>query len=417
MEKDSVQVYTQESSSMENKYLEELTFNKAYIHYGRPLPVDVEDRLRFELEVISKKGIAKHFLIIQDLINTMRVEHDVMIGPGCGAEAGSLVAYCLGITKIEPLKYDLLFERFVRIDSDIIIPFFMIDLEKKGIRKAKEWFKDHNYTCKINHDFPNHHWYVESIRMYFGELRALTELKLALMKIKQIHGTEVNLDNIPIDDPKTLKLFQQGQTIGVFMHESDGLRTYLKHLYSTTFDDLVALFALYRPGPMNYIPSYIAKKNGMEEIKYDIPCMEKYLKETYGLTIYQEQIMLLSRLLADFNREESNILRNAMSKKKGHIIELLKPKFIEGGANNGHDPKVLEKIWRDWERVGCYAFMKSHAVSYTMIAYQTAYLKANYPYEYMTALLESRKDNKVEYDLLLKECMRMKLYQAYKDYS
>ena len=161
----------------------------------------------------------------------------------------------------------------------------------------------------------------------------------------------------------------------------------------------------------------ISQKNGKEEIEYDIPCMEKYLKDTYGLTIYQEQIMLLSRQLADFSREESYILRDAMGKKKSHIIELLKPKFIEGGKKNGHNPKVLEKIWSDWESYGCYAFMKAHAVSYTKIAYQTAYLKANFPYEYMTALLESRKGNEVEYDLLLEECMRMKLYRVFKDYS
>lgn len=214
MEKDYVHVNTQEKSSLDIECLEELTFNRAYVYYGRPLPEDVEDRLRFELEVINKKGIARYFLIIQDLINTMRNDHGVMIGPGCGAEAGSLVAYCLGITKIDPLKHDLLFERFVRIDSDIVLPFFMIDLEKKGIIRAKKWLKEHNYICKTNHDFPNHHWYVESIRMYFGELRALTELKMAIMKIKQIHGVKVNLDNIPIENPKTLKLFQSGHTRG-----------------------------------------------------------------------------------------------------------------------------------------------------------------------------------------------------------
>lgn len=416
MEKDYVHVNTQEKSSLSIEYLEDLAFNGAYMHYGRPLPEDVEDRLRLEFEVINKKGIAKYFLIIQDLINTMRNDHGVMIGPGCGAQVGSLVAYCLGITKIDPLKHDLLFERFVRIDKDNL-PFFMIDFEKKGIKRVKEWLKDHNYIYETNHDFPNHHWYVESIRMYFGELRVLTELKLTLLNIKKNRGIELNLDNIPIDDPKTLKLFQQGQTIGVFMHESDSLRTYLKHLHSITFDDLVALFALYRPGPMNYIPSFIARKNGKEEIEYDIPCMEKYLKDTYGLIIYQEQMMLLSRQLADFSREESHILRDAMAKKKSHIIEQMKPKFIEGGRKNGHDPQVLEMIWTNWYDFGHYAFMKSHAVSYTLIAYQTAYLKANYPYEYMTALLESRKNNEVEYDLLLEECMRMKLYRVFKDYQ
>ena len=262
--------------------------------------------------------------------------------------------------------------------------------------------------------------YIESIglvRIDILELRSLSETKATLTNIKKNLGVEIDLEHIPIDDPKTLKLFQQGQTIGVFMHESDGLRTYLKYLHPTTIDDLVALYALYRPGPMDYIPSFIARKNGKEKIKYDFPCMEKYLKETYGMTIYQEQIMLLSRQLADFSREESYKLQNAMGKRKKFIIDGLKPKFIERGKKNGHDPKVLEKIWTDWENYGSYAIMKSHAVCYTWLAYQTAYLKANYPYEYMTALLESRKDNKVKYDLLLEECMRMKLYLVFKDYQ
>lgn len=417
MEKDYVHVNTQEKSSLDIECLEELTFNRAYVYYGRPLPEDVEDRLRFELEVINKKGIARYFLIIQDLINTMRNDHGVMIGPGCGAEAGSLVAYCLGITKIDPLKHDLLFERFVRIDSDIVLPFFMIDLEKKGIRRAKKWFKEHNYICKTNHDFPNHHWYVESIRMYFGELRAITELKQALMNIKKNRGIEFNLDNIPMDDSKTHTLFLNRRTVGVYQFESYEMRRYLKYLRPTCFNDLVALYAFYFPGIKEYIPSFITKKNGKEEVKYDIPCMEKYLKETYGMTIYQEQIMLLSRQLADFNREESHILRLALDKRKLDIFDGLKPKFMEGGKKNGHDPEVLDKTWTDWMNYGWRFTMKSHAVSYTTIAYQTAYLKANFPYEYMTALLESRKGNEVEYDILKEECMRMRLYKVFKDYS
>ena len=417
MEKDFVHVNTQEKSSLDIECLEELTFNRAYVYYGRPLPEDVEDRLRFELEVINKKGIARYFLIIQDLINTMRNDHGVMIGPGCGAEAGSLVAYCLGITKIDPLKHDLLFERFVRIDSDIVLPFFMIDLEKKGIRRAKKWFKEHDYICKTNHDFPNHHWYVESIRMYFGELRVLNELKLALLNIKKNRGIELNLDNIPIDDPKTLKLFQSGHTRGVFLFEKHHMRAWLKYLHPTCFNDLIALYALSFPGLQDYIPLFNARKNGQDEIKYDIPCMEKYLEETYGMVVYQEQIMLLSRQLADFNREESQILRNAMGKRKKNIIDYLKPKFIEGGKKNDHDPRILEKIWSDWERIGLFTISKSHAVCYTLLAYQTAFLKANYPYEYMTALLESRKNNEIEYDLISEECMRMKLYRVFKDYS
>ncbi len=416
MEKDNVHVNTQEKSLLGIEYLEELTFNRAYKIYGNPLSMEVEERLRFELEVINKKGIAGYFLIIQDLINTMRDDHGVMVGPGCGAVAGSIVAYCLGITKIDPLKHDLLFERFVRIDKDIL-PSFVIDFEKRGIKKAKEWLKDRNYICKTNHEIPNHHWHVESIRMYFGELRAITELKQALMNIKKNRGIEFDLDNIPMDDSKTLTLFLNRRTVGVYQFESYEMRRYLKYLRPTCFNDLVALYAFYFPGIKEYIPSFITKKNGKEEVKYDIPCMEKYLKETYGMTIYQEQIMLLSRQLADFNREESHILRLALDKRKLDIFDGLKPKFMEGGKKNGHDPEVLDKTWTDWMNYGWRFTMKSHAVSYTTIAYQTAYLKANFPYEYMTALLESRKGNEVEYDILKEECMRMRLYKVFKDYS
>jgi DNA polymerase-3 subunit alpha len=187
------------------------------------------------------------------------------------------------------------------------------------------------------------------------------------------------------------------------------MRKWLRYLQPTTFDDLVTLDALYRPGPMDYIPVFVSRKNGKEKITYDIPCMEKYLKDTYGVTVYQEQIMLLSRLLADFTREESDILRKAMGKRKKDIIDVLKPQFIERGKKNGHNPRILEKIWKDWEHFGCYAFNKSHAVCYTWIAYQTAYLKANYPVEYMAAIMESRKSQKSELNILIKECKRMGL--------
>ncbi len=517
----------------EHDYLESLTLSGARRIYGEPLPSEVEERLKFELDVITSKGYSRLFLIIHDLVDAMRND-GVMVGPGRSSDASSLVCYCLGITTIDPLKSDLLFERFVRLDRDRL-PIFCIDFDYEGRIQAIKYLEekygkdccahiikfnkmtkqkainnvarienlpisDSNTICKAipkEYEYfslksiiqyvpelqkaeasdnphlsntikyaktlenticetsthssrfvicqgpiyewvpvstiadPNGKWKVLTCTQYddfsidstgvieinLEGLRVLSELKATILNIKKNLGIEFNLENIPIDDSKTFKLFQQGQTIGVFMHESGSLRTYLKHLHPTTIDDLVALFALYRPGPMDYIPSFIARKNGKEKIKYDIPCMEKYLKDTYGLTIYQEQIMLLSRQLADFSREESYILRDAMGKKKSHIIELLKPKFIEGGKKNGHNPKVLEKIWSDWESYGCYAFMKAHAVSYTKIAYQTAYLKANFPYEYMTALLENRKGNEVEYDLLLEECMRMKLYRVFKDYS
>ena len=512
----------------EHDYLDSLTHSGARRIYGEPLPSEVEERLMFELDVIKAKGASRLFLIIQDLVNAMRKD-DVMVGPGRSSDTGSMVCYCLGITTIDSLKHDLLFERFVRLDRDRL-PVFCIDFDSEGRLQAIKYLEEKygkeccahiltftkmsskrslKYVAKLEKtpvsvskalcdelphymsfdsvcktipafikagksrnptirnlikytkmlegticetsihpsgfvisqgpicewvpvstiDAPYEKWQVLTCTQYddfsiastgvieidLFELRALSELKAAIYNIKKNLGIEFDLEIIPIDDPKTFKLFQQGQTIGVFMHESASLRTHLKHLHPTTIDDLVALFALYRPGSWDYIPLFINKKNGKEEIEYDIPCMEKYLKDTYGLTIYQEQIMLLSRQLADFSREESYILRDAMGKKKKHIIELLKPKFIEGGKKNGHNPMVLEKIWSDWESFGCYAFMKAHAVSYTKIAYQTAYLKAYFPYEYMTALLESRKENEVEYNLLLEECMRMKLYKIFKD--
>jgi DNA polymerase-3 subunit alpha len=458
----------------EHDYLESITLCGARRIYGEPLPSEVEERLKFELDVITSKGYSRLFLIIQDLIDAMRND-GAMVGPGRSSDASSLVCYCLEITTIDPLKHDLLFERFVRLHRDRL-PIFCIDFDSEGRLQAIKYLEEkygkeccahiikftkmsskramklEGTICETSihpsrfvisqgpiYEWvpvstiadPNEKWQVLTCTQYddfsIGStgvieidilgLRTLSELKAAISNIKKNLGIEFNLEKIPIDDPKTFKLFQQGKTIGVFMHESASLRTYLKHLHPTTIDDLVALFALYRPGPMDYIPSFIARKNGKEEIKYDIPCMEKYLKETYGLTIFQEQIMLLSRQLADFSREESYIIQDAMGKKKSHIIELLKPKFIEGGRKNGHNPKVLEKIWTDWENNGCYAFMKAHAVSYTKIAYQTAYLKANFPYEYMTALLESRKEDEVEYNLLLEECWRMKLYHLVKDYT
>ena len=214
---------------------------------------------------------------------------------------------------------------------------------------------------------------------------------------------------LPIDDPKTYELYQQGSTIGTFQFESAGMQKYLRELHPTVFEDLIAMNALYRPGPMDYIPSFIARKNGREEIKYDIPCMEKYLKDTYGITVYQEQVMLLSRQLADFTRGESDALRKAMGKKKKDIVDAMKPKFIDGGKKNGHDPKILEKIWADWEKFASYAFNKSHAACYSWVAYQTAYLKANYPAEFMAAIMSRRRDQITEITKLMDECKRMKI--------
>jgi DNA polymerase-3 subunit alpha len=245
------------------------------------------------------------------------------------------------------------------------------------------------------------------IKMDFLGLKTLSEQKEACAIIKQTRGIDIDLDHIPIDDPKTYELYQQGRTIGTFQFESAGMQKYLRELHPTVFEDLIAMNALYRPGPMDYIPSFIARKNGREEIKYDIPCMEKYLKDTYGITVYQEQVMLLSRQLADFTRGESDALRKAMGKKKKDIVDAMKPKFIEGGKKNGHDPKVLDKIWADWEKFASYAFNKSHAACYSWVAYQTAYLKANYPAEFMAAIMSRRRDQITEITKLMDECKAM----------
>jgi DNA polymerase-3 subunit alpha len=243
--------------------------------------------------------------------------------------------------------------------------------------------------------------------MDFLGLKTLSELKEACANIKRTRGIDVDLDTIPIDDPKTYELYQKGQTIGTFQFESAGMQKYLRELHPTVFEDLIAMNALYRPGPMDYIPSFIARKNGREEIKYDIPCMEKYLKDTYGITVYQEQVMLLSRQLADFTRGESDALRKAMGKKKKDIVDAMKPKFIEGGKKNGHNPEILEKIWADWEKFASYAFNKSHAACYSWVAYQTAYLKANYPAEFMAAIMSRRRDQITEITKLMDECKSM----------
>ena len=245
------------------------------------------------------------------------------------------------------------------------------------------------------------------IKMDFLGLKTLSELKEACANIKLTRGIDVDLDTIPIDDPKTYELYQQGRTIGTFQFESSGMQKYLRELHPTVFEDLIAMNALYRPGPMDYIPQFIARKNGREPITYPIACMEKYLKDTYGITVYQEQVMLLSRQLADFTRGESDALRKAMGKKKIDIVNAMKPKFIEGGKKNGHDPAILEKIWADWEKFASYAFNKSHAACYSWVAYQTAYLKANYPAEFMAAIMTRRRDQISEITKLMDECKQM----------
>ena len=495
------------------------------------LPIEVEERIRFELHIMKTMGFPGYFLIVQDFINSARDELGVMVGPGRGSAAGSVVAYCLGITKIDPLKYDLLFERFLNPDR-ISLPDIDTDFDDDGRGKVLKWVEDKyghencahiityatmatknsikdvarvekvplaisNALCKAIPDrlpdvdgktpkmnlvnaikavpelreaeassdtalantikyakmlegtvrgtgihacgfiicrdpisdhvpvstaddpdfkgtktnctqYDGH--VIEStglIKMDFLGLKTLSELKEACANIKRTRGIDIDLDHIPIDDAKTYELYQQGRTVGTFQFESQGMQKYLRELKPTVFEDLIAMNALYRPGPMGYIPQFIRRKHGDEPITYDIPIMEKYLKDTYGITVYQEQVMLLSRLLADFTRGESDALRKAMGKKKKDIVDAMKPKFIEGGKKNGHDPKILEKIWADWEAFASYAFNKSHAACYSWVAYQTAYLKANYPAEFMAAIMSRRRDQITEITKLMDECKAM----------
>ena len=511
----------------EADYLAKLAYEGAAKLYPMPLTQEVDDRIRFELHIMKTMGFPGYFLIVQDFINSARDELGVMVGPGRGSAAGSVVAYCLGITKIDPIKYDLLFERFLNPDR-ISLPDIDTDFDDDGRGRVLEWVEDKyghencahiitygtmatknsikdvarveklplekaNWLCKLIPDKlpdglkmnlgnaikcipelreaeaspdPKLHntmeyakmlegtvrgtgihacgfiicrdkisdWVpvsvaedksdpghklrctqydghvIEStglIKMDFLGLKTLSIMKEAVENIRITTGEVVDLDTIPIDDELTYKLYCDGRTIGTFQFESPGMQKYLRELHPTVFEDLIAMNALYRPGPMDYIPSFIARKNGREEIKYDIPCMEKYLKDTYGITVYQEQVMLLSRQLADFTRGESDALRKAMGKKKKAIVDAMKPKFIEGGQKNGHDPKVLEKIWGDWEKFASYAFNKSHATCYSWVSYQTAYLKAHYPAEYMAAVMSRNLDNINEITKLMDECRAM----------
>ena len=511
----------------EADYLAKLAYDGAKVRYGDPLSKEVEERVKFELHIMKTMGFPGYFLIVQDFINSARDELGVMVGPGRGSAAGSVVAYCLGITKIDPMKYDLLFERFLNPDR-ISLPDIDTDFDDDGRGKVLEWVEDKyghdkvthiitygtmatknalkdvarvekvplpviNHLCKQIPDKlpdglkmnlsnvikcvpeikeaeassdehlrntisyakmlegtvrgtgihacgtiicrdaisdwvpvstaedksdPGHkllctqydgHVIEETglIKMDFLGLKTLSILKEAVENIRMHRGIEIDLDTIPIDDPETYKLYSEGKTIGTFQFESAGMQKYLRELHPTTFEDIIAMNALYRPGPMDYIPSFIARKNGKEEIKYDIPCMEKYLKDTYGITVYQEQVMLLSRQLADFTRGQSDALRKAMGKKKKAIVDQMKPMFIEGGKKNGHDPKVLEKIWADWEKFASYAFNKSHATCYSWVAYQTAYLKAHYPAEYMAANMSRNLANITEITKLMDECKSM----------
>ena len=511
----------------EADYLSELAYQGARKCYGETLTDEVKERINFELHIMKTMGFPGYFLIVQDFINSARDHLDVMVGPGRGSAAGSVVAYCLGITKIDPIKYDLLFERFLNPDR-ISLPDIDTDFDDDGRGRVLEWVENKyghdncahiitfgtmatknsikdvarveklpldvaNHLCKVIPDKlpdglkmnlpnaiksipelreaeasndtrlrntmtyakmlegtvrgtgihacgfiicrdpisdwvpvsvaedksdPGHKLHctqydghvIEStglIKMDFLGLKTLSILKEAVENVKISTGIEVDLDKIPMDDPLTYQLYCEGRTIGTFQFESAGMQKYLRELHPTVFEDLIAMNALYRPGPMDYIPDFIARKRDPAKIAYDIPCMEKYLKDTYGITVYQEQVMLLSRQLAGFTRGESDALRKAMGKKKKAIVDAMKPKFIEGGKRNGHSPQVLEKIWADWEKFASYAFNKSHATCYSWVAYQTAYLKAHYPAEYMAAVMSRNLANIAEITKLMDECRAM----------
>ena len=516
----------------EADYLAKLAYDGARKCYGDPVPENVKEHINFEVHVMKTMGFPGYFLIVQDFISAAREELGVWVGPGRGSAAGSVVAYCLGITKIDPLKYDLLFERFLNPDR-VNLPDIDTDFDDDGRGKVLRWVMDkygvencaHIITyssmamrnsiadvarveklpleranalkkaiperlpdgpdgkarkmnlnnavacvpelreAEVSADIrerntikyakmlegtvrgtgihacgfiisrdPICNWVpistaddpdfpelkcavtqydghvIEStglIKMDFLGLKTLSELKEACKVVKQTVGVDIDIENIPIDDELTYKLYQEGRTTGTFQFESPGMQNNLKKLHPTVFEDLIAMNALYRPGPMDYIPEFIRRKNDPSLVTYDIPCMEKYLKDTYGITVYQEQVMLLSRQLANFTRGQSDALRKAMGKKKKDIVDQMKPLFIAGGEKNGHDAKILEKIWSDWEKFASYAFNKSHATCYSWVAYQTAYLKAHYPAEYMAALMTRRFSDIGEITKLMEECKSM----------
>lgn len=512
---------------LEADYLAKLAFDGAKKLYGDPLSDEVKERLVFELYIMKTMGFPGYFLIVQDFINAARTQLGVSVGPGRGSAAGSAVAYCLGITKIDPIQYDLLFERFLNPDR-ISLPDIDVDFDDDGRGEVLRWvtekygqekvahiitygtmatkmaikdvarvqklpLSESDRLCKLVPDkipdkklnLPNAIAYVPElqaaeaspdplvrdtmkyakmlegnvrgtgvhacgtiicrdditdwvpvstaddketgekmlvtqyegsviedtglIKMDFLGLKTLSIIKEAVANVRLHRGLELDIDKISISDPATYKLYCDGRTIGTFQFESAGMQKYLRELQPSTFEDLIAMNALYRPGPMDYIPDFIARKNGQQAITYDIPCMEKYLKDTYGITVYQEQVMLLSRQLANFTRGESDALRKAMGKKKKDIVDAMKPKFIKQGQENGHDPAVLEKIWGDWEKFASYAFNKSHATCYSWVAYQTAYLKAHYPAEYMAALMTRRFSQITEITKLMEECQSMNI--------
>ena len=513
----------------ENAYLKHLTYKGAEKRYTE-ITEDIKQRLDFELEVIANTGYPGYFLIVQDFIAEAR-KMGVSVGPGRGSAAGSAVAYCLGITNIDPIEYDLLFERFLNPDR-VSMPDIDIDFDDEGRSKVMDYviekygsnqvaqiitygtmaakssirdtarvldlplndadriaklipnmtklnkifgLSDQELRGKFRSDelpkvnellnlsegedleaqtinqakilegsvrntgihacgviitpdditnfvpvatakdsdlyvtqFDNS--VVESaglLKMDFLGLKTLTLIKDTVKLVKHKHNIDLDPDAFPLDDEETYALFQRGETVGIFQYESAGMQKYMKELKPTVFADLIAMNALYRPGPLEYIPSFIKRKNGEEDIDYDLPAMEEYLKETYGITVYQEQVMLLSQKLAGFTKGEADVLRKAMGKKQKAVLDKMKPQFIEQAAAKGHDSEKLEKIWKDWEAFASYAFNKSHSTCYAWIAYQTAYLKAHYPAEYMAAVLSNNMNDIKQVTFFMEECKRM----------
>ena len=514
----------------ENNYLRFLTYEGAKQRYAE-LTTDIRERIDFELDVIANTGYPGYFLIVQDFIAAAR-DMGVSVGPGRGSAAGSAVAYCLKITNIDPIAYDLLFERFLNPDR-VSMPDIDIDFDDEGRGKVMDYVIEKYGSSQVAQivtygtmaakssirdtarvlDLPlgeadrlakllpnmklqklfsatdselkeklraeevlrvneiknvaeedslagetiqqakvlegslrntgihacgviitpdditkfvpvatakDSDLYVTQfdnsvvedaglLKMDFLGLKTLTLIKDTVQLVKYKHNTDLDPDQFPLDDEKTYALFQRGETVGIFQYESAGMQKYLKDLKPTVFADLIAMNALYRPGPLEYIPSFVDRKNGKEAIAYDLPAMEEYLEETYGITVYQEQVMLLSQKLAGFSKGDADVLRKAMGKKIFALLQKLKPQFIDGGKANGHPEDVLEKIWKDWEAFAAYAFNKSHSTCYAWIGYQTAYLKAHYPAEYMAAVLSNNMSDIKQVTFFMEECRRMGL--------
>ena len=499
----------------EDDYLKHLAFEGARRRYPETTP-EIKERLDFELDTIRKTGYPGYFLIVQDFTSKAR-EMGVAVGPGRGSAAGSAVAYCIGITNVDPIAYDLLFERFLNPDR-VSLPDIDIDFDDEGRDKVLQYVIEkygHNQVAQIitygtmgakssirdcarvmelplsdainlakmvperpgttlakafeevrelddirkgsdkrsevlkqaiviegslrntgTHacgviitpedmtqlipvstakdssmlvtQFDNS--VVENagmLKMDFLGLTTLTIIKTALKNIKKRRGIDVDMEKIPLDDPQTYQLYQRGEVTGTFQFESEGMQSYLRSLKPDKFEDLIAMNALYRPGPMEYIPNFIARKHGREAIRYDLPEMEEFLKDTYGITVYQEQVMLLSQKLANFSKGDADVLRKAMGKKQKDVLDKMKDKFIEGCKKNGHDERIADKVWKDWEAFAQYAFNKSHSTCYSMVAYHTAYLKANYPAEYMAAVLTHSQNTLENVTFFTEECRKM----------